>query len=283
MAVHRSKSVQRISPESERLVADSISLAASGSQLEDRFWEERLHNRLLKLLKSHHQNIIDTALDQTFRINTVAFEVLADTAETLAESMSLEHDGKTWDALLLAMPIVAHTRYQIPSGPLPVSIVEAAAAAMQKSIAAEGTQLAIIPWLYSIDQMPHSHTQTRSLLETLANAAVSGGDMKLELRDMSETIAVLADPRFILAVIVAPKDQPIFRWQMDGPQRQERGVSLIEWQTAMYEPLVSLLPGCEFELLLPEAYFTNCRLADKHVRPLRLIRRRWCFWGRASR
>ena len=268
MAVHRSKSSQRISPESERLVADSISLAASGSQLEDRFWEERLRGRLQKLLKSHHQTIIDTALDQTFRINTVAFEVLADTAETLAESMSIEHDGKTWDALLLALPIVAHTRYQIPSGPLPVSIVEAAAAAMQKSIAAEGTQLAIIPWLYSIDQMPHSHTQTRTLLETLATAAVSGSEMKLELRDMSETIAVLADPRFILAVVVAPKDQPIFRWQMDGPQRQERGVSLIEWQTAMYEPLVSLLPGCEFELLLPEAYFTNCRLADKHVRPL---------------
>jgi len=79
MAVHRSKSSQRISPESERLVADSISLAASGSQLEDRFWEERLRGRLQKLLKSHHQTIIDTALDQTFRINTVAFEVLADT------------------------------------------------------------------------------------------------------------------------------------------------------------------------------------------------------------
>lgn len=268
MAVHRSKSAQRVSPESERLVADSISLAASGSQLEDRFWEERLRNRLLKLLKSHHQNVIDTALDQTFRINTVAFEVLADTAETLAESMSFEHDGTTWDALLIAMPIVAHTRYQIPSGPLPVDIIESAAAAMQKSIAAEGTQLAIVPWLYSIDQMPHSHSQTRALLETLATAAVSGGDMKLELRDMSETIAVLADPRFILAAIVSPHDQPIFRWQMDAPQRQERGVSLIEWQTAMYEPLVHLLPGCEFELLLPEAYFTNCRLADKHVRPL---------------
>ncbi|NCW87231.1 MAG: DUF2863 family protein, partial [Oxalobacteraceae bacterium] len=40
------------------------------------------------------------------------------------------------------------------------------------------------------------------------------------------------------------------------------------WQSAMYEPLCQLLPGCEFELLLPEAYFTNCRLADKHVRPL---------------
>ncbi|NDH56041.1 MAG: DUF2863 family protein, partial [Burkholderiaceae bacterium] len=76
MAVHRSKTSQRTSPETERLVADSISLAASGSQVEDRFWEERLQTRLLKLLKSHHQSVIDAALDQTFRINTVAFEVL---------------------------------------------------------------------------------------------------------------------------------------------------------------------------------------------------------------
>ena len=268
MAVHRSKTSQRSSPESERLVADAISLAASGSQLEDRFWEERLRSRLLRLLQGHHQAIIDSALDQTFRINTVAFEVLADTAETLAESMSFEHDGKTWDALLIAIPIVAHTRYQIPSGPLPVSLVEVAATALQKTVAAEGAQFAIVPWLYSIDQMPHSHTQTRTLLETLATAAVSGGEMKLELRDMSETIAVLADPRFILGVIVAPHDEAIFRWQMDTPQRQERGVSLAEWQSAMYDPLCQLLPGCEFELLLPESYFTNCRLADKHVRPL---------------
>jgi hypothetical protein len=249
-------------------VADSISLAASGSQLEDRFWEERLRKRLLKLLKNHHQTVIDSALDQTFRINTVAFEVLADTAENLAESMSFEYEGKTWDALLIAMPIVAHTRYQIPSGPLPAAFIESAAIALRNAIVAEATQFAIVPWLYSIDQMPHSHTQTRSLLETLAIAAVSGGEMKLELRDMSETIAVLADPRFILAAIVTPHPEAIFRWQMDSPQRQERGVSLAEWQTAMDAPLVQLLPGCEFELLLPEAYFTNCRLADKHVRPL---------------
>ena len=147
MAVHRSKTSQRTSPETERLVADSISLAASGSQVEDRFWEERLRTRLLKLLKSHHQSVIDAALDQTFRINTVAFEVLADTAETLAESMSFEHEGTHWDALLIAMSIVAHTRYQIPSGPLPVSLIEASAGALQRAVAAEGTQFAIVPWL----------------------------------------------------------------------------------------------------------------------------------------
>ncbi len=268
MAVHRTKSSQRSSPEVEKLVADAISLAASGSQIEDRFWEERLNVRLMRLLKSQNQNVIDAALDQTFRINTVAFEVLADSAETLAESLKIEHEGQEWDVLLLAMPIVAHTRYQIPSGPLQTNMVEATAQALHSAIAAPDTRLAIVPWLYSIDQMPHSHCQTRILTESLANAAICNQDVKLELRDMSETIAVLADPRFIIAALSAPSGTPIFRWQAEAPARQERGVSLIGWQNAMHEPIASLLPGCEFELLLPESYFTNCRLADKHVRPL---------------
>ena len=268
MAVHRTKSSQRASPDVERLVADAISLAASGSQMEDRFWEERLNVRLMRLLKSQNQNVIDAALDQTFRINTVAFEVLADSAETLAESVTIEHEGQNWDVLLLALPIVAHTRYQIPSGALPLSVIESTAAALHNSIASTGARLAIVPWLYSIDQMPHSHCQTRLLTEVLATAAISSSEVKLELRDMSETIAVLADPRFIIAAVAAPLGTPLFRWQAEAPTRQERGVSLIGWQNAMQEPIASLLPGCEFELLLPEAYFTNCRLADKQVRPL---------------
>jgi hypothetical protein len=222
----------------------------------------------MRLLKSQNQNVIDAALDQTFRINTVAFEVLADCAETLAESMVMEHEGQNWDVLLLALPIVAHTRYQIPSGALPVKVIESVATALHGSIASTDARLAIIPWLYSIDQMPHSHCQTRLLTEALATASISASEVKLELREMSETIAVLADPRFIIAAVSAPSGLPLFRWQAEAPTRQERGVSLIGWQNAMQEPIASLLPGCEFELLLPEAYFTNCRLADKHVRPL---------------
>lgn len=268
MAVHRTKSSQRASPDVERLVADAISLAASGSQIEDRFWEERLNVRLMRLLKSQNQNVIDAALDQTFRINTVAFEVLADCAETLAESLTIEHEGHSWDVLLVALPIVAHTRYQIPSGALPLNVIESTAAALHSSIASTDARLAIVPWLYSIDQMPHSHCQTRLLTEALATAAISSSDVKLELREMSETIAVLADPRFIIAAIAAPSGAPLFRWQAEAPTRQERGFSLIGWQNTMQEPIAALLPGCEFELLLPEAYFTNCRLADKQVRPL---------------
>jgi len=180
----------------------------------------------------------------------------------------MEHEGQNWDVLLLALPIVAHTRYQIPSGALSVSVIESTAAALHSSIASTDTRLAIVPWLYSIDQMPHSHCQTRLLTEALATAAITASEIKLELREMSETIAVLADPRFIIAAVAAPSGTPLFRWQAEAPTRQERGVSLIGWQNAMQEPIAALLPGCEFELLLPEAYFTNCRLADKQVRPL---------------
>lgn len=140
MAVHRTKASQRNSPEVEKLVADAISLAASGSQVEDRFWEELLNVRLMRLLKSQNQNVIDAALDQTFRINTVAFEVLADIAETLAESLRVEHEGQEWDVLLLALPIVAHTRYQIHSGPLPVNIIESTARALHIEIASTDTR-----------------------------------------------------------------------------------------------------------------------------------------------
>lgn len=116
MAVHRTKSSQRASPDVERLVADAISLAASGSQIEDRFWEERLNVRLMRLLKSQNQNVIDAALDQTFRINTVAFEVLADSAETLAESLAMEHDGQSWDVLLLACQLLPTRAIKFPQG-----------------------------------------------------------------------------------------------------------------------------------------------------------------------
>jgi hypothetical protein len=119
--------------------------------------------------------------------------------------------------------------------------------------------------------MPHSHCQTRQLLEKLATAAVNGHEIKLELRDMPETIPVLADPRYIVGAVAAPSKGPIFRWQEDNPRRQERSICLQNWQSGMQETIASIMPGCEFELSLPEAYFTNCREADRRIRPLSIL------------
>lgn len=271
MSSYRPKNSSRISPEAERLVADALSLAASGSRVEDIFWETRLLERLLRLLHAQNQNAIESALDQTLKINPIAFDALAENAETLAESLTLEHQGETWDVVLIAIPIIARTRYNIPSGKLSNETITSTGHHLHEQIVAQHARIALVPWLYSIDQMPHSHCQTRLLLEKLALAAVNSGEIKLELRDMPETIPVLADPRYIVGAVAAPSGTPLFRWQEESPRRQERSVCLQHWQTGMRDTIAAVIPGCEFELTLPEAYFTNCREADRKIRPLSIL------------
>ncbi len=271
MSSYRPKNSSRISPEAERLVSDALSLAASGSRVEDIFWESKLHDRLLRLLNAQNQNAIENALDQTLKINPIAFDSLAESAETLAESLTLEHEGQIWDVLLIAIPIIARTRYSIPSGKLSPESITATGNLLHEQIVAQSGRIALVPWLYSIDQMPHSHCQTRLLSEKLASAAVNGQEIKLELRDMPETIPVLADPRYIVGAIATPYQSPIFRWQEDAPRRQERSICLQNWQSGMQETIAKIMPGCEFELTLPEAYFTNCREADRKIRPLSIL------------
>lgn len=266
----RVKSKTRISPDVEKLIAESIALAASGSRLEDIFWEEKLFKRLTRLLKNQNQTVIDAALDQTFKLNTTAFEILADAVETLSESISIEHDGVMWDVLLVVFPIIAQTRYSIPSGQLPTDVVTEVAAGFHRFIMSAEAHLSILPWMYSIDQMPQSHSQTRQLLEKMAVAAVAGAELNIELKDMPETIPVLADPRFMMAAIAVKKGEPLFRWQEEDSRCLERSQALKEWQAAITPSLLQILPGCEFDLMLPDAYFTNCREADKRVRPLSL-------------
>jgi hypothetical protein len=271
MSNHRTKNISRISPETERLVSDALSLAASGSRVEDIFWENKLLERLMRLLHAQNQNAIDAALDQTIKINPIAYDVLAENAETLAESMTLTHADVAWDVVLIAIPIIARTRYNIPSGKLSPDSIQTTGLQLHEHIAAQQAKVALVPWLYSIDQMPHSHCQTRQLLEKLANAAIHGSEIKLELRDMPETIPVLADPRYIVGVVAAPSGAPLFRWQEEAPRRQERGVCLLNWQKNMQAVVAAFMPGCEFELTLPEAYFTNCRESDRKIRPLSIL------------
>jgi hypothetical protein len=260
----------RISPEVEKLVSEALALAASGSKLEDNFWEKKLFDRLNRILMNQNQAVIEAALDQTFKSQTQAFEILADAIETSAESMIYEHEGKLFEVLLVAIPIIAQTRYAIPSGPIKTSLVAEIVEYLKELVLSKDTQMSIVPWLYSIDQIPQSHSTTRQLLDKMASSAVKQADVVYELKGMPETVPVLADPRFILCAVAVQPGQPMFTWQEEDVLRVERSVVLRRWQSAMDSVLKELLPGCEYEVMLPDAFFTNCREADKRVRPLSL-------------
>lgn len=269
MAGFRSKSPQRLSPDAERLVADALSLAASGSRLEDVFWERRLSGRLARLLKNGSQSSLDAALDHLFKHNTDASDVLAEQAELLAESAQVEHEGTAYDVLLLAAPILAHTRYSIPSGTLKADDVQTLGAQLQAHVLAAGTRFTLAPYLYSIDQLPRTHSDTYALTHRLASAALAGTTPVLDLRDLPETAPVLADPRYLLAAVIAPAGAALFRWQEEAREHHaERSTCLEEWSTQAKPTVARMMPGCEFELMLPDAFFYSCRESDKKVRPL---------------
>jgi hypothetical protein len=79
---------------------------------------------------------------------------------------------------------------------------------------------------------------------------------------------MLADSRFLLAVVAAPAGEPLFRWQeTDSHDHIGRVQCLEDWVAQARPNLEPLLPGCGFECLLPDAYHLNMREADRRVRP----------------
>lgn len=267
-------STPKLSAESQRLVSLSQALMQAASRAEERAWEHQLDTQLQKLLKTNHQDSIDSALNTLFRDDLPSYDVLMDTVEAVSESATMveQADGGdvTWQALLVAAPILAWTRFSIATGNIPGDLLNTLGAHFSAHLLADGTRMAMAPTLYSLDQLPHTHADTYALTHKLAAAAHKGGTIK-PAPNAPETAPFLADTRFLLIAIVAPAGAPIFRWQ--EPQHQlrfaeERNRSLEQWRAQATSNVARLLPGCGIELLLPEAYYVACREADKLIRPV---------------
>jgi hypothetical protein len=264
----RSRINKRLAGDAEKLAGLALALYASGSQTEDRFWETRIDALLGKLLRGGNQTTLDAALDHLQQNHPDAYGALADRAETHSEAASVQLDAQDWDTLLIAAPVLAWTRYVIPSGPIKSDVVDALRTQLQAHVFANGTRVAVAPYLYSIDQLPRHHVEASRLLQQLAQSALKGSAVKLNPGELPETSPILADPRFVLAVVAAPAGAALFRWQEEeNGVRIERGQCLEHWARQGGASLGAILPGCEFECLLPDAFYSACRDADERIRP----------------
>jgi hypothetical protein len=267
-------STPRLSAEAQRLIALSSAIAQSGSRLEERMLEQQLELSLQKALKSGHQDTIDNTLNSLFKDDVNAYDMLLESAEAVSESSTMTElvDGveTTWQALLVAAPILAWTRFSIGAGAIPGEMLTTLSAHFGAHLLAADTRLAIAPHLYSIDQLPHTHAEAYAMTHKLAQAAFKGSSVK-PAPQQAETAPFLADTRYLLGVVVAKKSAPIFRWQ--EPEHllrlsDERANALAQWREQATSTITRLLPGCGVELLLPEAYYVACREADKLIRPV---------------
>ena len=254
-----------------RLVALAQSLNRSGSRVEDVFWETQLGEAIPKLLKAGQDAPREAALDPLAQSDVGAYEVLIEQAETLSESMKIEKNGVRYDVLLIVAPIVAWTRYAIPTGPISASAQQALLAQLHGHILSSNARTALMPMLVSVDQMPRTFSETWQWLQRLGAQALGAETTKPALNTDTETANMLADTRYIVGTVAVPEGEPIFRWQEHvGDTDASRDACLAQWAAQAQPTLAALLPGCGFEALLPDAYYVSNREADRQVRPLSL-------------
>jgi hypothetical protein len=262
-------SSNKLSADSQKLVGMARGLMQSSSRMDERVWENGLDTLLRKLMKTGHQETIDAALEHLFKTDLIGYDALMDSAEASSESVSIEHEDERYDALLIAAPVLAWTRFSIASGPIAGDMQLTLAAHLNAHLLAEDARLAVAPALFAIDQLPRNHAETLALTQRLAQAALKGTALRMP-PNPPETAPFLADIRYLLAVVVVRAGDPLFRWQATM-NSADRMTALEQWRAQATPNIMRLLPGCSIELLLPEAYYVACREADKLIRPASIL------------
>lgn len=255
---------ERISREAIELGRLAANLARSGSRLEDRFWEDRLTIQIDRLLQNAAEDDLNAALDRLVEAEPRAHDELADLIEARAETTQLEHGGRPYDVLLVAIPVLAWSQYNIPGGAIPADALQALQAQISGHLLAKNARFAMADFLYSPDQLPRTFSDTWLLARELGVAALSDRGLKLDAETMPETNRFLSDIRYLIGTIAAPEGTPLFRWQEPDATREQ---ALSAWTDQTAATLEALLTGCTFRPLALDAYHSAVRTADRDGRP----------------
>jgi hypothetical protein len=273
MATKRSRtksSLPRLSRDGERLASLAQSLSAAGSRIEEGYWDQLVVKDVKSLLEAHADATIDAVLDHLDATSPAAFDTLIEIVETGAEAAHINGD---WTVLLVAAPILAWSRYAVPSGPIKADAAETLETQLRAHCAAVDAKVALSPYLYSIDQLPRSFSDVYALANALGHRALGVEEKKAAAKRLPETAPLLADTRYLIAAFVAKAGSPIFRWQEHpearGAERREftREYAVERWRDQGLPTLKTLMPGCVLDVLIPDGYHVASRDSDREIRP----------------
>lgn len=254
----------RLSRDAAELQRLATGLSESGGKLEDAHWEGRLAETVDSLLKNGAEDDINIALDRLFEANPRAHDELADMVESRAETQRTEVEGQVFDILLFAAPVLCWSRFSIAACPLPKSTLQTLGVQLGAHVFGSECRLAMADFLFSPDQLPRSFCDTWQLTRELGEAALAGKPLAVDTRNLAETNRFLSDVRYLIGAVAVPQGAAVFRWnEKDG----DKEGALREWTKQGNPSLEPLLAGCAWEPLLPDAYHTACRNADRASRP----------------
>lgn len=264
----RTSSRKRISSDAVELGRLALCLAESGGRLEDSFLEKQLSERIVQLLKNGAEDDLGAALDRLFDSHAAAHDCLADMIEDCAESFMAQHEDTDFDVMLFCAPILAWSRFSIPSGAIPRSTLQMLEVQLGAHVFSAQAQIALVDYLFSPDQLPHTFVDTWQLMHELGQAALKRLPVHFDASSLPETNPFLSDTRYLIGAIAVPRGKPLFHWNEDV--RSTRESALKEWIRQGGPCLEPLLTGCAFQPLLADAYHAACRAADMASRPYSL-------------
>ncbi len=264
----RLSSRKRISADAAELGRLAVCLSESGGKLEDVFWEKQLTGLVGQLLQNGAEDDLNAALDRLFDSHAAAHDCLADTIEDCAESSVMTHAGQDFDILLFNAPLLAWSRFSIPSGHIPKSTLQTLKVHLNAHVFSAEARLALVDYLFSPDQLPRSFVDTWQLMRDLGKAALSDLPVRFDVSGLPETNQFLSDTRYLIGAIAVPRGQPLFRWNEKSHATRESAFK--EWSKQGAPGLEPLLTGCAFQPLLADAYHAACRAADMASRPYSL-------------
>lgn len=263
MKPNRSSRRVRPTADTEQLTRLASRLNESSSRIEDIYWETRLTRLINRLLNSGAEEALIAALDPLYRSGQATYDVLADMIEACTETRHAESAGGL-DALMVAVPVLAWSRFTIPSGTILPSQLAMIRSHLQAHILAAEAKLGLSDILYSPDQLPQTWSDTAALADKLAKAALHGRDLRIDPRQLGETMGFLSDSRYLLAAVAAPHGAPLFRWQEDD---SDRAGAFRQWALQGGEVLRQMLPACALEIQPVGAYHATVRDTDRASRP----------------
>ena len=253
----------RQTPDSELLTRLATRLSQSSNRIEDAYWEARLATLIDRLLADDAEETLVTVLDQLYGGGSRAYDELADMIESCAETRRAETNSGL-DVVMIAAPLLAWSRFQIPSGSIPATQMDAIRVHLQAHVLAADAKLSLSDILYSPDQLPQNYVETAQLTEKLAKAAVHGRNLKTDPAQLAETMSFLSDSRYLIGAVAVPRGAAMFRWQEDDGDAAE---SFRQWALQGGDAIRPLLPACAVEFLPLLAYHAAVRDADRASRP----------------
>jgi hypothetical protein len=216
-----------------------------------------------KQLKSADEDALNQALDRLRETSPRAYDELADQVEAACEVKQ----GEQQSSLLIAIPVLAWSRYAIPTRNLPKALLDTLRVQLSAHILGADAKLTFADYLFSPDQLPQGYADTWAFADVLWSAAAAGQDLNVAANTLPESQMFVSDVRYLIAVVQVPNGRPLFRWnEVEGG----RAAALVNWQQQGGPIFQSLLTGCSYEVLTPDAYFSAWRQADMETRPFAL-------------